>query len=287
MAPSTHLAYQQGLKAFDEFCNEKGIAYTWPIQSNIIMHFIAHLSLAGKSVSTAKTYLAGISSKHKLNGWNDPTDTFMIRKLLQGFARSVPQNDTRCPITFHKLLQLIPALDNICSNKYETLLFTAAFTAAFFGFFRISEMIGKRNDTQSGLEVSDVKILTSSLKVKLRSSKTDQIGRGEIINMASVLGSPTICPVQSLSRYLDVRPKSAKKLFVHRNGSQLTRYQFQMVLKKASNFLGWQPNQFSSHSFRIGAATTAAMNRMSESWIMKKGRWKSGAVKSYFRVELV
>ena len=67
------------------------------------------------------------------------------------------------------------------------------------------------------------------------------------------------------------------------DGSDLTRYQFQAVLRKAADFLGWQSEKFASHSFRIGAATTAAMNGVPEETIMKKGRWKSGAVKSYFR----
>ena len=92
--------------------------------------------------------------------------------------------------------------------------------------------------------------------------------------------------IQSLSKFMKARPESSGMLFVHRNGSQLTRYQFQAVLKKASKFLGWQAKKFTSHSFRIGAATTAAMNGVHESLIMKKGRWKSGAVKSYFREEL-
>ena len=286
MAPSTHLAYQQGLKAFDEFCNMKGVTYSWPIHSNLIMHFVAHLSLSGKSVSTARTYLAGISAKHKLNGWKDPTDSFLIKKLLQGFARSVPQKDTRCPVTFLRLLQLIPVLGKICTNTYETLLFTAAFTTAFFGFFRIGELVGQKKGSYKGLEIKDVKVSQTNVRIHLPTSKTDQLKKGEIVTIPRVTNNPTVCPVQSLSKFIDTRPESSSMLFVHRNGSQLTRYQFQAVLKKASKFLGWQPKKFSSHSFRIGAATTAAMNGVHESLIMKKGRWKSSAVKSYFREEL-
>ena len=285
MAQSTQLTYKQGLKAFDEFCNIHGISCSWPLDSNLIMHFVAYMSLSGKSFSTAKTYLAGISAKHKLNNWDDPTDTFIIKKILQGFARSHSHKDSRCPVTFQKLLQLIPALNNVCRNTYEALLFKTAFTFAFFGFFRISELIGQSKGGRGGLEMSEVKMSTSRIKIHLRGSKTDQLGLGEVISLTRVPKEPTVCPVQSLSKFIDARPKS-EKLFVHLDGSVLTRYQFQAVLRKAAQFLGWQPQKFASHSFRIGAATTAAMNGVTESAIMKKGRWKSGAVKSYIRKDL-
>ena len=210
MAPSTHLAYQQGLKALDEFCSANVIHYSWPLDGNLLNHFVAHLSLQKKSLSTAKTYLAGISTKHKLNGWEDPTESFMVKKLLKGFAQSTRQKDTRCPVTYQRLLKLIPILNNICTKSYEALLFTAAFTTAFFGFFRISELIGQSNKAQGfrkGLVVSDLQFATNHLTIRLAGSKTDQLKKGEIITLSRVAKDEAVCPVTAMKKLVDSRPK--------------------------------------------------------------------------------
>ena len=144
-------------------------------------------------------------------------------------------------------------------------------------------MLGQSKGDRCGLEITDVKISAARMRIHLHGSKTDQLGIGEVISLSSVSKEPAVCPIRAMSRLMDARPKSGNKIFVHLDGTDLTRYQFQAVLKKAAHFLGWQSEKFASHSFRIGAATTAAMNGVTENTIMKKGRWKSGAVKSYFR----
>ena len=78
MAPSTHQAYQQGMSAFDEFCKKFGLSNSLPVDVNVVQHFVAYLSLQGKAYSTVRTYLAGLGSKHKLNGLPDPTGSFLV-----------------------------------------------------------------------------------------------------------------------------------------------------------------------------------------------------------------
>ena len=98
----------------------------------------------------------------------------------------------------------------------------------------------------------------------------DQLKKGEIITLQRVTKDDAVCPVAAMKKLVDSRPKLSNKVFVHLDSSDLTRYQFQAVLKKAANFLGWQSESFSSHSFRIGAATTAAINGVPEDIIIKK-----------------
>ena len=47
--------------------------------------------------------------------------------------------------------------------------------------------------------------------------------------------------------------------------------------------LGADVSKFSGHSFRIGAASTAARAGLSDSFIQKLGRWKSDAFTTYIR----
>ena len=46
-----------------------------------------------------------------------------------------------------------------------------------------------------------------------------------------------------------------------------------MWIKKAANHLGLNPDNFSTHSCRIGGATAAWRAKMSVTWIMQRGFW--------------
>lgn len=49
-------------------------------------------------------------------------------------------------------------------------------------------------------------------------------------------------------------------------------------------FIGLNPKQYKSHSFRIGAASHAFQCHIPEEKIRLMGRWNSNAVKRYFRI---
>ena len=289
-APATHLAYSQGITAFNNFCRQVNQDSSLPVKPEIVPHFVAYLSLTGKSHSTAKTYLAALAATHKLNGLPDPTDSFLVKKLMQGFSRSTPSSDARLPITFARLKQLISCLETVCKNSYETKLFKAAFTMAFFGFFRVSELVGQTHSHQlsrPGIQSSDIHPSLRGFEVKLRGSKTDQEKKGQSVFLDLVVDSPDVCPVRAIMDFKQIRQNSKDVFLVHMNSAPLSRYQFQAVLKKAAAFLNWPSKGYSSHSFRIGAATTAAGNGTSLESIMQRGRWRSGAVKSYIRLDKI
>lgn len=287
-APTTKAAYDQGIEQFTNFRIRCGLKQLWPAPSSHMIHFVASLSLQGKAHSTVRTYLAGVSNKHKMNNWNDPTQHFVVKKLLEGLARSSKQCDTRAPITFQRLQQLVSALPSVCSNVYEQHLFTAAFTMAFFGFLRVSELVGQGRDMASGrtgLRRTEI-VINDDLFITLSGSKTDQRGKGTQLVLKRVVNTPAVCPVLAMQKYLQVRPSGSNVLFIHFGGGPLTRYQFQAVLKRAAAVCGWNTAAFSSHSFRIGAATTAAMNGVAQENIKQMGRWQSQAVQRYVRLDI-
>ena len=87
----------------------QGLPQVWPAPQGHVVQYTAFLSLEGETHTTARTHIAAIGTFHKLQGWVDPSDCFLLRKLhvLQGFTRSVSQKDNRLPITFEKLQQLL------------------------------------------------------------------------------------------------------------------------------------------------------------------------------------
>ena len=71
--------------------------------------------------------------------------------------------------------------------------------------------------------------------------------------------------------------------FRHFGGEPLTSQHFSYKLKECIRLLGLPSSNCSSHSFRIGAATSAAMAGMSDEQIKNMGRWRSSAFKQYIR----
>ena len=219
-APTTKVAYELGVGLFDRFRASHGLPLVWPSPPQHVVHFAASLSLSGKALGTVRTYLAGVGTKHKLNGWVDPTDNFLLRKLLQGMARLDHREDRRLPITLQRLQELVGVLPTVCVNTYEVKLFTAAFTLAFFGFFRVSELVGQGEASRAGrrgLGVSDI-VLNNKLSVKILGSKTDQCQKGIHVFLDRVPKIPAVCPVFAMQVYLQARPPSGGALLIHFNG---------------------------------------------------------------------
>ena len=65
------------------------------------------------------------------------------------------------------------------------------------------------------------------------------------------------------------------------NGAYLTRDLFVREVRKALIAAGIDQSKYSGHSFRIGAATTAAAAGIADSTIKMLGRWESAAYQLY------
>lgn len=285
VALNTRLAYESGIKAFQAFRFSLGLPEVWPPSIQTVVDFISYLSLKGAAASTARSYLSGIGYRCKILGVSDTTQCFLVKKLILGMSRSGSEGDKRLPITIDLLQRVIRVLPAVCSSNFEAVLFASAFTVAYFGFFRIGELVVDSSfKLNHALDISNVKFGEQDkvLEVLLPHSKTDQTAKGCVIALSAV--SSLVCPVTLMKAYLAIRPKVQGPLYRHFSGAVVTRYQFSSVLKKALKALGIDSNRFKSHSFRIGAATSAASKGFSEDGIKQLGRWESKAYKSYIRI---
>ena len=286
IAAGTRSTYTTGIRNFEQFRISIGLGCLWPAPEQHVIAFIANMSLDGKAASTIDTYIAALSYKHKVNGWLDPSNNFLIKKLREGCRRQNRNSDLRRPITIPLLRALCSSLAGICHSSFEEALFRAAFSLAFFGFMRVGEFTAdsKMCDTCNILALNDLALGQdgSHLEVNIRKSKTDQCGVGTLIRIET---SPyeEVCAVKNVVKFVGIRPPGEGPLFIHFGGDPLTRSQFNTVLKKGVSVIGLNPSDFSTHSFRIGAATSAALGGMSVEKIQEMGRWRSRAVNSYIR----
>ena len=86
---------------------------------------------------------------------------------------------------------------------------------------------------------------------------------------------------------ISVRPSINGSFFCHFNHEKVTRYQVTVILKSALRFLGYNENDYNTHSFRIGAATHAAKMGKSDDEIITMGWWKSDSYKRYIRIDTI
>ncbi len=96
----------------------------------------------------------------------------------------------------------------ICASAFETTLFQAAYTLAFFGLFRVGELVFSSDDqADRPLYNSDVSMNiegTASLKVRVRKSKTNQGKSPDIVDIGPVASH--FFPIRAMIKYLNVRP---------------------------------------------------------------------------------
>ena len=148
--------------------------------------FLAFLSLEGFAPATITSHLSAIAFVHKLNGWPDPTTSFVVKKLKEGCRHLNIHSDCRLPITFPLLKRLICVLPSICKSSYEVIMFKSSFLLAFFGFLRVGEFtcVNKKCDNSRVIAVKDITfdgLNCSSMFVNIRYSKTDQYDNSNLL----------------------------------------------------------------------------------------------------------
>ncbi|OCT86690.1 hypothetical protein XELAEV_18020378mg [Xenopus laevis] len=102
------------------------------------------------------------------------------------------------------------------------------------------------------------------------SSKTDQSGKGAVLWLGTSAIS-SLCPIQSFKAFAAIRPSVCGPFFIHTDGSSLTKYHFTKVLHDCIVRVGLSPDDYKTHSFRIGAATQASILGFSDMSIQKLG----------------
>lgn len=278
--------YRNALKLFKKFRSQHSLHNSWPVPLTHIEYFVAFLYEQRYSPKSASTYLSAISYAHKVNNLPNQTTQYRCQKLLEGYRRSNPSTDHRLPILYGTLVKIWHELSNVCFSDFEAHMFRAAYTLAFFGLFRVSEIVWTSAiEPDRQLQMSDIYFGQSPAKVmriQLKKSKTNQAGMAEMVKIHPI--KSVVCPVKAMSQYLNVRPSISGHLFCHVDGSPLTRYQFSAVLTKTLHALHMDTTHYKTHSFRIGAATWLAKQGTSHDTIKKLGRWSSNSFLRYIRL---
>ena len=143
----------------------------------------------------------------------------------------------------------------------------------------------EKYDPSVHLSLSDISTgnakCPSMLSIKLKHSKTDQEMKGVKIVIGET--GDDLCPIIAMLSYLKVRGSHPGHLFCWQSGSPLSKSNFVDKVRSALTTANLPADNFTGHSFRIGAATTATSAGICDSFIQFLSRWKSNAYLLYVR----
>lgn len=175
------------------------------------------------------------------------------------------------------------------SSHPEKVLIWAIASSAFFGFFRLGELLVESADQYVpavNLSWGDVAVDNRSsptmAKFHLKRSKCDQFGKGVDVVVGKT-DSP-ICPVAALVAYISLRQDRPGPFFINRQKAPVVKSWFVQQIRAIIGLLGLPHVDYAGHSFRIGAATSAALAGVEDSTIQALGRWQSAAFLQYIRM---
>ena len=290
IAASTKKAYNTGLRKYATFCMDT-YHQLHPICEDTLLLFVTYLAQQHLSYPTIQVYLSAVRHNQITTGKSWPTAAPRLNYVLKGIRKSsaiTNQPKERLPITF-PIMTRLHAVFSRTSGDFTDIMIWAACCLAYFGLLRVSEFTTSSPnlyDPLKDLLLSDVALdnraSPSLIQVNIKQSKGDQFRKGAMIYLGKT--GHAVCPVQALVQYLSRRGGAPGPLFLFSDGKWLTRQAFSKALNNALEELQMDSSQFNTHSFRIGAATSAKQVGISDSHVKALGRWQSNAYQKYVRL---
>ena len=263
--------------------------------------YVSYLANRNVQKATIASYLSALRHYETAKGIVNPIqNSELTKKLLCGIENSQrdPEQSAlkkqRRPITGRMLTLLGHAIADGSKSDYEQSLTWTVCLSAFWGSFRISELLCEyRNEfnPKCSLMLSDIQIEDECFSVWLRSEKVSS-KLGNVVEVWSVDGREDLDPVIAMKCFLDRRNAQIKDptsvpVFVHEDGTNLTKGEFnedlKFLLSKFPELSSSERDSWTGHSFRSGISTMLQSLGFSEQEIMQWGRWKSEAYKAYLK----
>ncbi len=293
LAESTQRAYGSAQRRYQQFCRQSNLRPI-PATETVLSYYVAHLAGEGLKHRTIKAYLSAIRFLQISEGKGDQfrNPLHRLRYILQGVKREEVRQGAgrreRLPVT-PNIMHKIKAVWQADSHDQDMKMLWAAVYLGFFGFLQTGEMTVPSDtgfDPKTYLTPKDLSFnfprRPTVMRVTIKSSKTDPFRKGMDIFVGKT--EADLCLVTAMLRYLVERGWGPGPLFKFRDGRVLTRQRLVEAMKSALQKAGMDAMKYCGHSFRIGAATSAATAGMEDAVIKTRGRWRSLAYLEYIKI---
>lgn len=277
-ASSTMAAYSSAWADFEAWCREAGRS-SLPADSETVSLY-ATWRLKYDKCSTVDKRLAAIAFTHRQNRQANPINPD-VRAVVSGARRQRKERPKQAhPLTVPQLREVVVKLRGkpAAVRRDRAIILTA-----WAGALRRSELLA--------LDLSDVSFDGRGAVLLVRSSKTDQMGKGR--RVAIWPGERgTTCPVVALQAWLQWRGKEDGPLFLRVDpdgkltNRRITTHDYNDLIKAAVASAGIDPAGYSGHSLRAGACTAAAASGASDLAVMQLAGHRSlNTTRQYMRSE--
>lgn len=300
---STLQVYKTGISCFINFLSMNQLvkgrrlidsrAYPHVTEEHLV-YFVTHCkNVLRLKHDTIQLYLAGIRYHYlRYNQYDPLQSSAQLDYILRGVKKLQSNlSKKRMPITASVLSQMCTLLGKGLFTPFIDSMLLCAFKLAFFGFLRCGEFTYNGPSKSAAiLAIRDISIHSSGsyFSVFLQSSKCDPFNKGVEIK---IFENANFQPVKEMSQYLQLRLRSravsTSPLFIKDEFEPvpLSRNIFVNYLKEICRRLGFDESAYSGHSFRIGAASSAAAAGVEDHIIKVLGRWSSDCYTRYIRID--
>ena len=235
----------------------------------------------GLVYSSINSHLSAIRNLHIINGYQANIRSDKIKLALRSIWLTSPAPVQKQPIDFKLLNKMWPVIE----KSKDTYLWQAIISLAFFAGLRGSEyLVNSRSGTGPTMLSVSFANAGTSLTFKIKKSKT------KIHGFQTVLGCSghQVCALCTMKRYLKIRSvrsplTESSWLFQTQQGAPVTKASVDTYIKSLAKALGLDAKQYSTHSLRAGAATTAAQVGCKEYQVKSIGGWSSEVYTNYVR----
>ncbi len=240
-------------------------------------HILTYLTENAQALNprSLSLHLSALSQWHSSQGFNDPTQSLLVKKTMKGIQRKhgKPKQKAKA-LRLEHIATLLKTLHTKPDSKKKA-RDVALILIAFFGAFRRSEL--------AAIQYEDIEWHSDGVVITLARSKTDQEGEG-IARAIPSTAQETICPVRALIHWLELSAISEGPVFRSINRwdqlgeKPLNPGSINQILKLLGSESGFDfIPLLSSHSFRRGLSTSAAREKIDFELIKKQGGWKNDA----------
>ena len=188
LASATRKTYQPCISRFYQFCTMYSVSDPLSASQSLLCSFVSYLANAGLACTTIRTYVSAIRHLQISRDLPEPRATPMpklalVERGIQNARAANRANRPRLPITPTILRKIKDAWTDQASH-FDTVMFWAVCCTAFFSFFRMGEITAQsiRGNGDHWIQLKDIAIDNHTnqtvIKLHVRSSKTDQPGKG-------------------------------------------------------------------------------------------------------------
>lgn len=284
---NTQRTYRAGWTQFAAFADRLGFdALPAPVEG--VVAWMLHLAKEGYAPSTIDTRLSAVTVRHENEGLTPPTSDPRVKKTRDRLNRKSDHSPDKVkPI----LMRHLRAMDfatgpDADANRMKALRDRALLYIGFAGGFRRSELVS--------LRVEDLHDVEGGAVLHLRSSKTDQEGKGRHVPIPEDVPGLPVDPLTALREWLDAAGIKSGPLFrgVDRWGNVrdagLSGQAVYNVVKARMEAIGEDPSDYGAHSLRAGFVTQAYMDGVGEQETAQQtGHKKIDTLRGYQRVNVV